>query len=119
MRNVLSVILMIGMVAVSMHGQSPTPNKYVSGTITAVKTHQGKAEASPAVTRYDISVKVGNTVYVVLYTPPPGTYGAQYSTGTDLLVLVGDKTITFNDVSGVSRAVPIINRSPVSEQSSH
>jgi hypothetical protein len=119
MRKVLSVILMMWMIAVSVHGQSPTPKKYVPGTVMAVKTHQDKADASPSVTRYDISVKVGNTVYVVLYTPPPGTYGAQFSTGTDLLVLIGDKTITFNDVSGVSREVPIINRSPVSEQSSH
>ena|ERR1700727_3474148 len=119
MRNLLSVILMIWMVAVSIHGQSPTPAKYVPGTITAVKTHQEKADASSSVTRYDISVKVGNTVYVVLYTPSPGTYGAQYSTGTDLLVLVGDKTITFNQVSGVSKAVPIISQSTVSGQSSH
>lgn len=67
--------------------------------------------------RYDVSIKVGNTMYVVLYTPPPGTYGFQYSAGQDLLVSVGDKTITFNDLLGNSRKVPIVSRSPVPAKS--
>jgi hypothetical protein len=45
-----------------------------------------------------------------LYTPPPGTYGSQYMKGMDMLVLVGDKTITYNDMLGVSREVPILSR---------
>ena len=67
--------------------------------------------------RYDISIKVGNTVYVVLYTPPPGTYGFQYSAGQDMLVSVGNKTITYNDLLGNSRQVPIVSRSPVPAKS--
>jgi hypothetical protein len=55
---------------------------------------------------------VGKTEYVVLYTPPPGTYGAQYTEGMNLLVLVGSKTITFNDIRGISREVPILSRAP-------
>ena len=122
MRNILSVILM-WMLVVAAFGQSAAP-KYQPGTITSVKTHQddqdkSKADAGSSPTRYDISVKVGTTVYVVLYTPPPGTYGAQFSTGTEKLVLVGEKTITFNDVLGVSREVPILSRTPVSGPSSH
>jgi hypothetical protein len=85
----------------------------------AVKTHEDTAAAGgPAVTRFDISVRVENTVYVILYTPPPGTYGAQYTQGMNLLVLVGNKTITFNDVAGRSREMPIVSRTPV-PQSNH
>jgi len=117
MRNILSVIL-IWMVVVAAYGQSATP-KYQPATVTAIKTHQGEANADSSLIRYDISVKVGTTVYVVLYTPPPGTYGAQYTSGTDMLVLVGDKTITFNDLLGVSREALILSRTTVPGQSSH
>ena len=76
----------------------------------AVKPHKGAATADPSTTRYDISIRVGSTVYVVLYTPPPGSYGAEYTQGMNLLVLVGDTTITFNDPAGISRQVPILSR---------
>jgi hypothetical protein len=93
-------------------GQSPT-SKYQPGTITAVKTHEDKTAGAPSATRFDISLRVKNTVYVVLYTPPPGTYGTKYTQGMSLLVLVGSKTITFSDMSGVSREVPILSRTTV------
>ena len=38
----------------------------------------------------------------------------------NMLVLVGDKTITYNDMLGVSREVPIVSRTKATEpQSSH
>ena len=111
--------LMMWMVVLPLLGQSVKP-AYQSGTIVAVKTHQAGAGANPSVARYDISIKVRGTVYVVLYTPPPGTYGSQYVTGMDMLVLVGDKTITYNDMLGVSREVPIVSRTKAPEpQTSH
>jgi hypothetical protein len=116
MRKILSVILLWIAVLPAL-GQSPTP-KYQPGTITAVKTHEDKAAGSPSAVRYDISVRVENTVYVILYTPPPGAYGAQYTQGMNLLVLVGDKTITFNDVAGRSLEAPILSRTPA-PQSNH
>jgi hypothetical protein len=63
--------------------------------------------------QYNIDIRVENTLYTVLYTAPPGTYGAQYSAGLQLMVLVGANTITFNDIMGNSRNVPILNRKPV------
>ncbi len=116
MRKIVSVIL-LSIAVLPALCQSPTP-KYQPGTITAVKTHEDTATGGPAVTRYDISVRVENTVYVILYTPPPGAYGAQYTQGMNLLVLVGDKTITFNDVAGRSREAPILSRTPA-PQSNH
>lgn len=116
MQKLLSAVLM-SVVTLSALCQSPS-SKYQPGTITEVKPHQAAAGADPSVTRYDISLRVGNTVYVVQYAPPPGTYGVQYSAGRQLLVLVGKKTITFNDILGNSRKVPILSRTTVSAQSS-
>ena len=115
MRKILSVILM-AMAALSALGQETTnkqetANKYEPATILDVKKHTA-AQDDSSVTKYDISLRVRDTDYVVLYTPPPGTYGAQYTEGMNLLVLVGSKTVTFNDIRGISREVPILSRAP-------
>jgi hypothetical protein len=88
-------------------------SKYQTGTIMAVRPHQQDANKTDSATQYDVDVRVGNTLYTVLYTPPPGTYGAQFSAGLQMMVLVGANTITFNDILGHSREVPILNRKTV------
>ena len=108
MRRILCIALMCAVTA-SVLGQSSS-SKYQPGTIMAIKDH---LDPNDSTKRYDISIKVGNTMYVVLYTPPPGTYGFQYSAGQDLLVSVGNKTITYNDLLGNARTFPIVSRSPV------
>lgn len=87
-------------------GQSTS--KYQVGTITEVKVHQtaGSGAASDA-TSYDVSLKVGDTIYVVLYTPPLGEENVKYAAGRDVLVLVGQHTIRYNDILGQSFEVPI------------
>jgi hypothetical protein len=112
MRRILCIALM-SIVAASVLGQSSS-SKYQPGTIMLVKDH---LDPNDSTKRYDVSIKVGNTMYVVLYTPPPGTYGFQYSAGQDLLVSVGNKTITYNDLLGNSRKVPILSRSPAPAKS--
>jgi len=108
MRKIMRVLLLCAATA-SAVGQT-TASKYQPGTIMAVKTHQSAAGSDSTATRYDISLQVGNTIYVASYTPPPGTYGIQYSAGYQLLVLVGSKTITFNDMLGNSRKATILSR---------
>jgi hypothetical protein len=90
-----------------------TSSKYQPGTIVAVKDHADSNGSNNSIKRYDISIKVGDKMYVVLYTPPPGTYGVQYSAGQELLVSVGSDAITYNDLLGNSRSVPIVSRGPV------
>lgn len=90
--------------------------KYESGTVLEVKEHPGgeipATETTPPIKRYDVSVQVKDTVYVVLLTPRPGTTGFQTMAGTDVLLLVKDKTIVFNDLLGRTTEVPIISRHP-------
>jgi hypothetical protein len=92
-------------------------SQYQVGTITAVKDHTAAAGADPSVTSYEISVRVGSTVYVVLYTPPLGADSAKYLAGRDLLVLAGENTITYNDMLGNSLQVPIISRTTAASPS--
>jgi hypothetical protein len=87
-------------------------SKYQVGTITDVKTHQAVGKASSDVVSYDVSLKVGNTIYLVLYTPPLGMNTVKFSVGRDLLVLVGKRTVTYNDLLGQSFEVPIISQRP-------
>lgn len=103
----------IGLAAVSAVCQST--GKYQVGTITDVKPHQAAADAGSDIVRYDVSVKVADTIYLVLYTPPLNMNTVRYAVGRDLLVLVGKNTITYNDILGQSLEVPIMSRKPVAD----
>ncbi len=87
-------------------------SKYQVGTITEVKTHLTDTSSASDTVSYDVSVKVGDTIYVVLYTPPLGEETVKYSAGRDLLVLVGKRTIRYNDILGQSFEVPIESQQP-------
>jgi hypothetical protein len=93
-------------------------SKYQVAMITEVKAHQGAGDPASDSTSYDVSVKVGNTVYVVLYTPPLGELPPKYATGRELLVFVGKNTITYNDMLGRSLQVPIESQRPATENKS-
>jgi len=93
-------------------------SKYEPGTITAVTPHQtAPGEPDGSVARYDVSVKVGNTVYVVLYTPPNGANGVKYAAGLSTLVLVGSDTLTINNKLEDKTEVPILRREILPAQS--
>ena len=88
-------------------------SKYQVAIITEVKAHQTATNPVSDSTLYDVSVKVGNTIYVVLYTQPLGEIPVKYETGHELLVLVGKDTITYNDILGRSHQVPIESQRPI------
>ena len=90
-------------------------SKYQVGTITEVKTHLSDRSSDFDAVSYDVSVKVGDTIYVVLYTPPLGQETVKYAAGRDLLVLVGKRTITYNDLLGQSYEVPIESQKPAAK----
>jgi len=103
-------IILICLATLSAFGQKASSN-YQVGTITAVTPHQNApTEAGNEVVRYDVSVKIGNTVYLVLYTPPHGAKIVEYSPGIDMLFLVGSDTLTFNSKISGKTAVPILRR---------
>jgi hypothetical protein len=116
MRDWVAVILMC-MVTLQAAGQAFS-SKYQPGTITAVAVHQSApGETDGDVARYDVSVRVGNAVYVGLYTPPNGANFVEYSVGFSLLVLVGSDTLTFNSKLSGTTEVPILRRETLPAQS--
>ena len=90
-------------------------SKYEVATITDVKPHQAANNNSSDAVRYDVSVKVADTVYLVLYTDTLGTSTVKYAAGRELLVHVGKDAITYNDILGRSQEVPIISQKPVAK----
>ena len=109
----LIVIVTLCLLALAALGQSTS--KYQVGMITEVKPRQATGDGTSDPTSYDVSVKVGDTIYVVLYTQPLGEIPAKYETGHELLVLVGKNTITYNDMLGRSLQVPIQSQKPAAE----
>ena len=90
-------------------------SKYQIAQITEVKPRQAAGASASDATSYDVSVKVGDTIYVVLYTPPLGELPPKYARGRELLVLVEKDTITYNDMLGRSLQVPIESQRPAAE----
>ena len=110
------IATLICMSALSILGQMRS-SKYQPGTITAVTVHQSApGEKSGDVTRYDVSVKVRNVVYVVLFTPLHGDNIVEHSPGFEMLFLVGDKTLKFNSKGGRSVEVPILRSETLPEE---
>jgi hypothetical protein len=90
-------------------------SKYEVATITDVKPHQAADNTPSGAVRYDVSVKVADTVFLVLYTDTLGTSTVKYAAGRELLVRVGKDAITYNDILGRSQEVPIISQKPVTK----
>ena len=90
-------------------------SKWQVATITEVKPHPAAGESASDAKSYDVSAKVGDTIYVVLYTTPLGELPPKYAAGRDLLVFVGKNTITYNDILGRPLQVPIESQRPVTE----
>jgi hypothetical protein len=101
-------VILICVSALASFGQTSSA-KYQPGTITAVAVHQNApGEPSGDPTRYDVSVKIRNVVYVVLYSPRAGDNSVEYYRGMDLLFLVGSETLSFNSKTSGKIEMPIL-----------
>jgi len=85
--------------------------KYQLGNITEVRPHQNAELGASDATGYDVSVKVGDTIYTVLYTPALEEETVKYIAGRDLVVLVGETTIRYTDILGQSHELRIESQS--------
>jgi len=100
--------ILIFFLPVFAFGQSSAT--YQPATIIDVSPHQSPGGSNSDDALYEVSAVVGRTVYVVL-TPSPSPSGAiRYVVGREVLVHVGEKTITWNDIMGQSHEVPIVSR---------
>ena len=86
--------------------------KYQVATILAVERARDGSDTSSQSTSYDVSVQVDGTVYVVRYKDPNNLTTVPYAAGGNVIVCIGEKTIKYNDILGVSYEVPIVSRKP-------
>ena len=112
MRRLIGVIALC---LLSFPALCQSTSKWQVATITEVKPREAAGDSASDPARYDVSVKVGDTIYVVLYTQPLGEPPAKYAAGHELLVLVGKNAITYNDMLGRSLQVPIQSQRPAAE----
>jgi len=111
MRKALTLLLSLLLAATCLAQSSAA--KWKVATITGVKVHEPAAgNESSAAAQYEVTARVENTEYVVLYVAPDGTLPdiARYRLGQDVPVLVGTDTIKYNDITGTTREVPILSR---------
>jgi hypothetical protein len=86
--------------------------KYEVATITDVRLHDPAAVNGSPGAKYDVSVQVADTLYLVLYTDSLGASTIEHAAGRQLLVHVEKNTITYNDILGRSQKVQIISQKP-------
>lgn len=111
-RSALATSLLLVLTLNSMVLCTQANSKWQVATIMAVARHPDDHNDSVA-RKYDVSIKVGNMVYVVLYVSQNGSNAIMHRAGTDLLVSIGTKTITFNNLMGKKMEAPILSQKPV------
>ena len=87
--------------------------KYQVGTILKVKPHAPATEKENEPASYEVSVKVKDAVYVVLYTPAIPLETINYAAGREVMVSVGEKTVKYNDLLGQTIELPILSRETI------
>jgi len=91
---------------------SESPLKYELATIVDTKPHKPAKDGASDSLAYDVSLRVGDTTYVVLYTDRSATSTVKYAAGRSVLVLIGKNTITYNDILGRSVEMPVVSKTP-------
>jgi hypothetical protein len=108
--------ILIFFLPVFTFGQSSaTSSTYQPATIIDVRPHPSPGGTNSDDALYEVSAEVGRTVYVVLTPSPLPSGSIQYAVGREVLVHVGDNTITWNDILGRSHEVPIISRTLIAD----
>jgi hypothetical protein len=105
-----AAVFLLCLAPVQVFCQSSAP-KYQPGTITAVAVHQPAPGEQPSdALKYDLSIVIGDTNYLVLYTPPNGAKTVESAAGLDFLFLVGSDTLTINRGPTGTAELPILRR---------
>jgi Spy/CpxP family protein refolding chaperone len=89
----LALLLCIGIVPAFCQ---TSLSKYQPGTIVAVERHRAEpSDTDNELTRYDVTVRIDETLYVVLFTPVSGSNTVEFSEGLEFLFSVGKDALTF------------------------
>lgn len=115
----LSVIcVLIAFLCVTVQTASGERNDWQAGTVLKVKAHQattGESHGTP--TKYDVSMKIGNKIYVVLYAPEQAAPEPEFYVGMARTVLVEGEFVKFNDLLGNIHRMRILSSKDVAPES--
>jgi hypothetical protein len=100
----MACVALILMMSMAVFAQEKA--MYQAGTVTDVQLHQPSKGAKS----YDVTVKVGNVLYVVMFTPPGGSDAILYKAGMETTVFVDGKNMKVNDITGKTWTVPILRQ---------
>lgn len=103
------VFVLIAMVSFATLRSSGEKKKWQAGTVLDVKVHHGESEAEDAAKQYDVSVKVGQKIYVALYAPEGNHPEPEFYVGMERNVLVDGDTLKFNDLQGRTHSMRILS----------
>jgi len=117
MPKLLLGILITFLPALMLAQSSSSSVTYQPATIMAVNPQPSAGNSHPNDALYEVSVKVKQTLYVVVTKSPSPSGSIQYAVGREVLVQIGDDTITWNDIMGESHEVPIISRTTITDTS--
>ena len=92
------------------------PSAWVTGTIMRVTRHQPPSDEATGVDLWDVSLKVRDTMYVVLVEEAPGHHGVEYRAGMALNVLITPATVVFNDLLGRRHEAHILKQYPATDR---
>ena len=115
MRKALIGILVLLLPALALAQTSATPSPYQPATITNVKPLPSPENTNPDDALYEVSIRAGQTVYVVLTPVPSPSGSALYAVGRQVLVRIGVDTITWNDIMGQSYKATILSRTQIGD----
>jgi len=107
------LFLCIGVVPALCQTSSP---KYQPGTILAVERSAVAIDSDK--TRYEVTVQIDETQYVVLYEPVAGSNAVELSRGLEFLFLVGKDTLTLATPGKLdgNTALPILSTTKLSRK---
>ena len=110
MRTALTLLFSMALATTCLAQSSAA--KWKVATIMGVKVHEPAAGTELSAAQYEVTARVENTEYVVLYVAPAGSLPdvARYRLGQEIPVLVGTDSIKYNDLTGTTREVPILSR---------
>ena len=114
-RFVIALMLLLPVLAFAQ--SSSTPAVYQPATITNVRLLQSAGNSTPDDALYEVSVRVGQTIYLVLTAGPSPAGTVIYAVGRQLLVRIDSDTITWNDIMGQSYKASIISRTLIGDTS--
>jgi hypothetical protein len=93
----------------SLSASAQTKKHWQAGTILEVKPHEGAPPSENAAKEYDVSIKAGKKIYVVLYAQENDQADPEFYVGVTRTVLVDGDTLKINDLQGNTRSAHILS----------